>query len=137
MNKLKTFENFEQPIEYPYDKMKSFVEWFKYLFGSKIKQKEHWTIRTKGTHGEKYINQTKLGVSDIVYFVNSIFIIPEYSKEEKNKEILENARKFGLMVNDDMVIIGYDGVSFLEHPEYLKTFRKKLQAAKDAEKFGL
>jgi len=125
--KIKKFENFKSDnlIEYPYLKIDIFVEWFELMYSKKMNN-EGWAIYLKTTTGKKYVNN----FGDVVFVAFDT---------EENDDLSARciARKMGLVINDDGVLIGYNNISFLEHPEYLKTFKKKLQQAKDAEKFGL
>ena len=130
--RFKTFEQLNL-IEYPYDKMKKFVEWFNFLYKDRTK-KENWGIFTHMS--PRYLSKSQIG-NNATWSVNARAPMANIMTSSDDRMAHKKAKDFGLMLDEKGVVIGYDNISFLEDPEYLKSFSKKLKDVQDADKFGI
>jgi hypothetical protein len=97
---------------YPFKEITPFIEWFNNTYSVQMK-KEGWFIAMSDFSSRKY----KDG---------------DFWQVERNDEdeIIEDdiiacdlAEKYGLIIDDEGVVIGFNGVSFLDHPESLDFYK--------------
>jgi len=109
-------ENNSNKIIYPYDEMKSFINWFNKNY-YKIAEEQGWGIFSSDTETpeKEYIS------NDSSLYGRCFWQIQHYDDLLLNSdtEADELARSMGLMIDEYGLIIGFDGVSFIEHPEFL------------------
>ena len=120
MKYIKTFESVNK-IVYPFQDITPFINWFVNVHKDVIK-KEGWLISYS-------------------FFNSKDFTLPKFNDNNKangywqiqrndEDEIIENdlvaeelAKKYKLLLNSEGVVIGYNDVSFIDHPEELKYYK--------------
>ena len=123
MKYIKTFEKFDDKVKklYSFEDLKHFIDWFVNVHEDTIK-KEGWLISYS-------------------FFNSKDFTLPKFNDNNKangywqiqrndEDEIIENdlvaeelAKKYKLLLNSEGVVIGYNDVSFIDHPEELKYYK--------------
>lgn len=109
-------ENNSNKIIYPYNEMESFINWFNKNY-YKIAEEQGWGIFDSDTEvpTKKYIsNDSYRGAFWQIQHYDDLLL-------NSDTEADELARSMGLMIDEYGLIIGFDGVSFIEHPEFLNT----------------
>lgn len=109
-------ENNSNKIIYPYNEMESFINWFNKNY-YKIAEEQGWGIFDSDTEVP-----TKEYISNDSYR-GAFWQIQQYDDLLLNSdtEAEELARSMGLMIDEYGLIIGFDGISFIEHPEFLNS----------------
>ena len=115
----KKFEDVGREI-YPFGDITPFINWFVDLNDDKMKE-EGWLISDSDFGSSHFIRPRFNGIALGGYWQiqkdDEDGIL--YSDEDAEK----SAKDLGLLLDDEGVVIGYNGVSFLEHPEELEVYK--------------
>lgn len=120
MKYIKRFENTtNKKIIYPYTQIRYFIDWFQNFY-YKTTEKQGWSIFDSDSSQpqEKYISDS--GKYQNFWQIEAIDEL-EILKSDLDADKL--AIKMGLMIDEYGVVIGYNDVSFLEHPEAIDIYR--------------
>jgi hypothetical protein len=120
MKYIKRFENTNnEKIIYPYNQIKYFVDWFQNFFSKKAEE-QGWGIFDSDTSQplEKYISDS--GKYQRFWQIESIDEL-ELLKSDLDADKL--AKKMGLMLDEYGLVIGYNGISFLDNPKSLDIYK--------------
>lgn len=116
---LKCFENHKK-ILYPYNEIKYFVDWFEEKYGE-IVAKQGWAIFDSDTDypSKKYISNSNPFIK--FWQIEKLDDMNILSTDQDADEL---AKKMGLMIDNKYgIIIGYNGVSFLDNQEELDIYK--------------
>jgi len=121
MKYIKKYENIKDNKKiYPIDLFQPFIEWFCNLYDD-IMKKEGWLIshasglNIPNEYNVPYTN--KYGDYWQIQKDDDSILIKDDIEAEKY------AKNCGLLIDDYGIIIGYNNVSFLEHPENLEFYK--------------
>ena len=119
MKYIKTYKIFErihkisQPAKkiYPLKDIEPFINWFNSMYG-KLAERQGWSVYSSDTS----MTSWKYPVWQVEKNDDTDIL-----KDDTESDNL--AKKLGLMLDDMGVVIGYNGVSFIEHPEELEQYK--------------
>jgi len=120
MKYIKTFEdNIKNKPIYSVDLIHPFINYFYNMYEIKMEE-EGWFV--------SYASGMSIPIGYDVPYSNRVGSFWQVQKDD-NSDLIENdieaekiAKSCGLMLDDYGVVIGYNGVSFLEHPEELEVY---------------
>jgi hypothetical protein len=118
ITKFKIFEN-NKP-DYPDVLLVPFINWFYDNYGDRMED-EGWLIL--------YASGLDMPFDSAVLYSNTVGDFWQVQRND-DSDLIENdieavklAKKSGLILDNYGIIIGYNGVSFLEHPEELEIYK--------------
>ena len=119
MKYIKKFEDVNKKL-YPFDDFTPFINWFGVMYEDVMKN-EGWLISDSSFDSSNFIRPVFQGK-----------LLGGYWQVQRNDEdeIIETdivaeklAKKHGLLLDNDGVVVGYNDVSFIEHPEELVIYK--------------
>lgn len=119
MRYLKTYEEIK-PI-YNANKFLPFVTWFNNIHKSEMEKEGWFIVNTAYIDIPEYINTEYYTYRNLDYWQIQRNDDADILKSDKEAE--ELAKKKGLLIDEYGILIGYNGVSFIKHPEELETYK--------------
>lgn len=117
---MKYIKKYESILYYNVDLFEPFIDWFYSIYSDKMKD-EGWLI--------SYAYGLSIPDEYIVPYKNRFGDFWQIERNDDDNLISNDieaekcAKKYGLLIDDYGVVIGYNGVSFLEHPEELEFYK--------------